>query len=378
MTDTRHPDPMSLERFTPAMRQFLEVKFQYPDTLVLFRMGDFYETFFEDAIKAHRLIGLTLTKRGKTPEGEPIAMAGIPMVSLDGYIARLVAMGESVVIVEQLGQPGKGMMERKISRIVTPGTLTDSALLSDKADNVLLALTPPDRKNLRWGLAWLTLSNGDFECASVEASALEAALSRIEPTEMLVPEQRKAEFRERFAGRGVTVTPCPDWHFDAARGETELKKRFGLDHLDAWGVAGEHGILAAVNALLDYTTRTQVDLLPFILPLKRVEASDYIVIDPASRRHLELTDSMSPDGDGPTLFSTLDVCKTGMGSRTLRKWLHEPPAATAPALARQRAVSAFASEPALLEDLRGILARTPDLERIVTRTAMGNVRPKEN
>ena len=170
------------------MRQFLEIKARYPNTLVLFRMGDFYETFFEDAVLANRLIGITLTKRGKDPDGNPIPMAGVPFMTLDQYIARLVRLGESVVVVEQQGTPGKGMLERKISRIVTPGTLTDTALLPQQSDSVRLSVAPPARRGQPWGFAWLTRSSGEFRGASLKDADLETALSRISPSEVLIPE----------------------------------------------------------------------------------------------------------------------------------------------------------------------------------------------
>ena len=378
--DTVEPAPVTtydsdqLARFTPAMRQFLEIKARYPNTLVLFRMGDFYETFFEDAVLANRLIGITLTKRGKDPDGNPIPMAGVPFMTLDQYIARLVRLGESVVVVEQQGTPGKGMLERKISRIVTPGTLTDTALLPQKSDSILLSVAPPARRGQPWGFAWLTLSSGEFRGASLKDVDLETALSRIAPSEVLIPEGEKATLRERFA---CAVTPVPDWHYDAERGTETLKAKFEVDHLDAWGVADRPEILRAVNALLDYTSETQVDLLPFILPLQIEEETDTIVIDAASRRNLEITDPIRADSAGPTLFSVLDGCRTSMGSRTLKKWLNNPLRSREKALSRQAAIAAFFEDEALRETVLDLLKTLPDLERITTRTAMKSVRPKE-
>ena len=367
-------DSDQLARFTPAMRQFLEIKARYPNTLVLFRMGDFYETFFEDAVLANRLIGITLTKRGKDPDGNPIPMAGVPFMTLDQYIARLVRLGESVVVVEQQGTPGKGMLERKISRIVTPGTLTDTALLPQKSDSILLSVAPPVRRGQPWGFAWITLSSGEFRGASLKDADLETALSRISPSEVLIPEGEKATLRERFA---CAVTPVPDWHYDAERGTETLKAKFELDNLDAWGVSERPEILRAVNALLDYTSETQVDSLPFILPLQIEEESDTIVIDAASRRNLEITDPIRADSSGPTLYTVLDGSRTSMGSRTLKKWLNNPLRSRERALSRQAAISAFFEDEALREAVLDLLKTLPDLERITTRTAMKSVRPKE-
>ena len=318
MTETFiHDEDLDLNDFTPAMRQFIEVKRRYPETLVLFRMGDFYETFFDDAAKANRLIGITLTKRGKLKNGDPIPMAGIPMVSLDQYVARLVRLGESVVIAEQLGTPGKGLMERRISRIITPGTLTDTSLLPEKDDAVLLSVSRPAGKNAVWGFAWLTLSNGDFFATEVTDEQFDSEVARISPSEVLVSEKLRDAMRETHPE--LTVTPMPAWHFDAEHGEEALKKTFGLDNLDAWGVTGKTGVLAAANALLDYTAETQVDMIPFISPLKLTDESEYIIIDPASRRNLEISDTIRSEGRGPTLFSVLDRCGTSMGSRERRE-----------------------------------------------------------
>lgn len=368
-------DPAQFARFTPAMQQFLEIKARYPNTLVLFRMGDFYETFFDDAVLANRLIGITLTKRGKDPDGNPIPMAGIPFMTLDQYIARLVRLGESVVVVEQQGVPSKGvMLERKIARIVTPGTLTDTALLPQKSDSVLLAVAPPVRRGQPWGFAWLILSSGEFHGASVKDVDFDTMVARVTPSEVLIPDGKKAELRERFT---CAVTNVPDWHFDAERGSDTLKSRFGLEHLDAWGVSDHPEILRAVNALFDYTSETQVDLLPFILPLQILEESDTIVIDSASRRNLEITDPIRSDSTSPTLFSVLDGCQTAMGSRTLKKWLSNPLRSREKALDRQGAIAAFfGSEDVRLRTLE-LLKSLPDLERITTRTAMRTVRPKE-
>jgi len=234
-----HDEDLDLNDFTPAMRQFIEVKRRYPETLVLFRMGDFYETFFDDASKANRLIGITLTKRGKLKNGDPIPMAGIPMVSLDQYVARLVRLGESVVIAEQIGTPGKGLMQRRISRIITPGTLTDTSLLPEKNDAVLLAVSRPAGRDAKWGFVWLTLSNGDFFATEVTDAQFDSEVARIAPSELLVTERLRDSMRE--AHPDITVTPMPAWHFDAEHGEESLKKTFSLDNLDAWNVTGRVG-----------------------------------------------------------------------------------------------------------------------------------------
>ena len=369
------PDFSNPELFTPSMRQFVEVKNRYPKTLVLFRMGDFYETFFDDAVRANRLIGITLTKRGKLTDGTPIPMAGIPFVSLDTYIAKLVRLGESVVIVEQMGTPGKGMIERKVSRIVTPGTLTETSLLPEKSDSTLLAIDWPRKKAEPFGFVWLTLSNGDFRAEEVSADAFASAISRIHPSEVLVAESRRQALRE--AHPELVVSSLPNWHFDGRRGAEMLCSTFGLANLDAWGVSGKNTILAAANALLDYTAETQVDLMPFIEPLKLVKESEFVVLDPSTRRNLEIDQSLSPLGDGPTLFSVLDHCATAMGSRELRRWLNQPVRDKKLAEIRQEAIESILSTERLLENLRTGLNTLPDVERISSRIALGTVRPRE-
>ena len=376
MTETFiHDEDLDLNDFTPAMRQFIEVKRRYPETLVLFRMGDFYETFFDDAAKANRLIGITLTKRGKLKNGDPIPMAGIPMVSLDQYVARLVRLGESVVIAEQVGTPGKGLMQRRISRIITPGTLTDTSLLPEKNDAVLLAVSRPAGRDAKWGFVWLTLSNGDFFATEVTDAQFDSEVARIAPSELLVTERLRDSMRE--AHPDVTVTPMPAWHFDAEHGEESLKKTFALDNLDAWNVTGRTGVLAAANALLDYTTETQVDMIPFISPLKLTDESEYIIIDPASRRNLEISDTIRGEGRGPTLFSVLDRCGTSMGSRELRRWLNLPLTKREEAMARHEAVEVLTQEADFSRFIETSLQGLPDIERIASRIALGTVRPKE-
>lgn len=376
MTDTfPNTADFDISDFTPAMRQFVEVKRRYPAMLVLFRMGDFYETFFEDARKANRLIGITLTKRGKLRDGTDIPMAGIPAVSLDSYVQKLVALGESVVIAEQLGTPGKGLMERKISRIITPGTLTDTTLLPEKSDAILLAVWRPAGKTARWGFVWLTLSSGDFRAAEVSDDQFDSEVARIAPTEMLVPEQLRDDLRS--AHPEITVTPMPGWHFDDRRGTETLCRTFSLDNLDAWNVADKPAVLSAANALLDYTAETQVDMIPFLAPLKLCDEKDYIIIDPASRRNLEITASIRTEGKGPTLFSVLDSCRTSMGSRELRRWISQPLRDAAEASRRHDAVEALCSDAAFADFLSASLAGLPDIERYASRIALGTVRPKE-
>ena len=258
-TDSKEP----YSEHTPAMRQYLILRDKHPGVMLLYRIGDFYETFFDDAVKINRLIGLTLTKRG-TFQGKPIPMAGIPAATLEQYLARLVKLGVSVAICEQIGdpnEPGKATMDRKIVRIVTPGTLTDNALLSEKSDSVLLAVARIGRSaTANLGLVWLTLTNGRFCAASIAPQNLATELARITPSEILVP----AELRETVQGAAAetAVNEMPAWYFDAERGRELLKKQFGLNNLEAWGIENEPAVLSACNALLSYVANTQCDSLP--------------------------------------------------------------------------------------------------------------------
>ncbi len=381
MTTTEETD-QELSRFTPAMRQFVSLKRKYPNQLVLYRIGDFFETFLDDARKANRLLGLTLTHRGKTKDGEDIAMAGIPMATLDQYVARLVRMGESVVIVDQFGLLGKGTMERKVTRIVTPGTLTDAALLPEKEDAVLLAAAPVAEKKRKkspaanpMALVWLTLSNGDFRAEEVTEAEFASAAARIAPREVLVPDAWRDRAREILPE--ATVTPVPDWHFDAEHGKKALCQAFGLETLEAWGMEDRKLILEAANALIDYVEETQVEMVPFLEPLKLVETSDYVVIDPASRRNLEISDSIRRDAGDVTLFSVLDHCETSMGSRELRRWLNQPLRSPEAARSRHDAVERLLSDDSLRESVCAHLKNLPDIERISSRVSLGSVRPRE-
>ncbi len=370
----RESDPYA--GHTPLMRQYFRLRDENPGTLLLFRLGDFYETFFEDAVKVSRLLGLTLTRRG-TFDGKPIPMAGIPASTLEQYLARLVKCGESVAISEQVDAIGadKGaMMERRVVRIVTPGTLTDNALLNEKSDSVLLSLTLPKLKTGEAALVWLTLTNGKFCATKVPVDALSEALTRVGPSEVLASEKTKA-FLETL-NLSLKVTELPDWHFDSEKGEKTLKTIFGLATLRSWSLENETGILEATNALLDYVDQTQVEATPHLEPLILQSESAFIGLDPATRRNLEIDLSLH-EGDGPTLFRVLDTCKTGMGSRKLRGWITQPLRDARTASSRHEAIALLMSHPHFIDELTEILKTLPDIERIAGRIALKSVRPKE-
>lgn len=374
---TAAADPTKL---TPAMKQFIEIRQglleQHPNLILLYRMGDFYETFFEDAIEINRLLGITLTSRGKD---YPIPLAGVPYMTLDTYLARLVKAGKSVGIVEQLGDSTtcKGTVPRRLARIVTPGTITESELLPSKSDAVLVALCPPakrQKKDAAWSLVSLVLSSGAFKAMTCPEAELAGELARIAPREILVPDA----IREEAAGFavGALVSPLPDWHFEPEHGSDALKHHFKLERLEAWAVSELPGVLGAAGAILGYVEQTQVDAVPHIRPLVLEKASRFVTLDPATRRNLELTDSLRGEG-GPTLLSTIDHCLTSMGSRRLRAWVTQPLRDPAEPRARHEAIGEFICHPELAEALSQAMKSLPDLERIASRIALRSVKPRE-
>ncbi|MBU4610397.1 DNA mismatch repair protein MutS [Achromobacter sp. GG226] len=356
------------------MQQYLGLKAEAGPLLLLYRMGDFYELFYEDAEKAARLLNLTLTTRGSSA-GQPIRMAGVPFHALEGYLARLVAMGESVAICEQVGDPAtsKGPVERRIVRIVTPGTLTDDALLPAKADRVIAALHVASvRRERRYGLAWLNLASGEFRVSECGTSHLASELHRIAPAELVLAEGESLP--DGCGDLTAPLSPAPAWHFESTGATAQLTGHFGTDSLAGFDVQDMAAGICAAGALLRYVTRTQAHALAHVQQLAADRPGQYVVLDPATRRNLELTETLRGE-ESPTLFSTLDHCGTPMGSRLLRRWLHHPLRENAPAQARQNAVAALLRDG--LEGLREALGRLPDLERMASRVALRSVRPRE-
>ncbi|HRN31962.1 MAG TPA: DNA mismatch repair protein MutS, partial [Comamonas denitrificans] len=324
------------------MAQYLAIKKDYPDTLVLYRMGDFYELFWDDAEKAVRLLDITLTTRGQSA-GFAVSMAGVPFHALENYLARLIKLGESVAICEQVGEVGvgKGPVERKVVRVVTPGTLTDTALLSDKSEAMLLALHSGGRQ--RVGLAWMSVTQGRIHLAECAQAELAETLARIAPSEVLYSAGVTQRFEHalhdlRHSGHiGCPLAPRPDWQFDAGLGHSKLLELLGSSSLHAWEAQDLPLAHAASAALLSYAEHTQGRNLPHIHSLQ-VQQSDALMRLPSStRRNLELVQTLRGE-DSPTLFSLLDTCMSGMGSRLLKTWLLEPPRDRAPAQARLQAI----------------------------------------
>lgn len=350
------------------MVQYLGLKAQHPDILLFYRMGDFYEMFFEDAEKAARLLDITLTSRGQSA-GVPISMAGIPWHSAEQYLAKLVKLGESVAICEQIGDPAtsKGPVERRVTRIVTPGTLTDSALLDDKTDNVLLALSA---ESAAVGLAWLNLSSGELRVTEVAPQLLAAELRRIGPAEILAADAGSAELA------GFTVTRLQAWHFEFEAARKLVLAQLGASSLDGYGCEDFRPGIAAAGALLEYAKKTQGQALVHVTAIIPEHISEYVRLDAATRRNLELTETLRGE-PSPTLFSVLDECATGMGSRLLRHWLHHPLRDRGTLNGRQDAVSALGGDTPTHAAVHALLRRFADVERITGRIALQTARPRD-
>ncbi len=360
-----------LSAHTPLMQQYLRMKAEHPDALLLCRMGDFYELFYADAEKAARLLDITLTRRGQSA-GEPVIMAGVPAQALDGYLARLVKLGESAAICEQIGDPAlaKGLVERRVVRVVTPGTLTEQALLDDRRDAVLLAVVPPKMARGEHGLAWMALTGGCVSLAQCAASALPDWLERIAPAEVLWPQDLPAA---PMPWAGAT-TLRPPWHFDAALGGRKLCAALQVANLSGFDAQHLTAAHAAAAALLTYAEQTQGGSLPLVADLRVERAETTLRLDATARRNLEIVQPLRGD-DGPTLLSHLDTCQTAAGSRLLRDWLQAPPRDAAVSRVRHAALQALRD--GRLGTLRQSLRGLADLERIAARVALRQVKPRE-
>ena len=364
---------------TPMMAQYLRLKADFPDTLLFYRMGDFYEMFYADAERAAALLDITLTTRGQSA-GQPIPMAGVPFHSVEGYLARLIKLGESVAICEQVGDvaTSKGPVERKVVRVVTPGTLTDSELLSDKSESILLALHAGPRN--RCGLAWLAVTQGQVHLAECAADELPGWLERVAPSELLLPVDATPAFEQRLkdvrpaAGRAPAFTHRPEFQFDAALGRRKLLEQLQTASLAAWNAEDLPHAHAAAAALLAYAEHTQGRALTHVRGVMVERPGELIDLPATTRRNLELVQTLRGE-DAPTVFSLLDTCMTGMGSRLLKSWLLAPARDRAQASARLQAIGALRD--GLWQKLRAQLKGTSDVERISARLALNQVRPRE-
>ncbi len=356
---------------TPLMRQYFAVKAEHPDILVFFRMGDFYELFHDDARKAARLLDITLTQRGQSG-GQAIPMAGVPAHAYESYLARLVALGESVAICEQIGDPAtsKGLVERRVVRIVTPGTVTDEALLQERRDTLLLAVA---RTRDGYGLAWVDLSSGRFlvnEVASEEA--LNAELARLEPAELLLPDD---EGWPAWLLSRTGVRRRAPWLFEADACRRQLLRFFQLNDLSGFGLEDHPRAIAAAGALLGYVEETQKQRLPHLTAIVFEAADEAIAMNAATRRHLEL-DSRVDGNLRHTLLGVLDSSITPMGGRLLQRWLHRPLRRQSVLRARHQAVQTLL-ETGTFESLREAFRTLGDLERILARVALRSARPRD-
>ncbi|MGV7209158.1 DNA mismatch repair protein MutS [Oxalobacteraceae bacterium A2-2] len=368
------------EKVTPMMQQYLRIKGEYPTMLVFYRMGDFYELFHDDAEKAARILNITLTARG-TSNGQPIKMCGVPFHSLEGYLAKLVKIGESCAICEQIGDPAtsKGPVERKVVRVVTPGTLTDADLLPEKAERPLLAMCIlSQRKVATAGLAWLSLASGALRLMEFSGDTrtvqtrLRQELERISPAEILRGDGADL-FEEEPAP--CHVNRVPEWHFDVVGGHRALLEQLGVATLTGFGADGLGAAFGAAGALLRYAQSTQGRGLQHVRALAVESESEFIGLDAATRRNLELTETIRGQ-ESPTLFSLLDHCRTAMGSRLLRYWLHHAKRDQNVARSRHQAIAALADSD-VTGALSHTLAQVPDIERITTRVALLSARPRD-
>ena len=361
----------NFEQHTPMMQQYLKLKAENPDILLFYRMGDFYELFYDDAKKAAALLDISLTKRGQSA-GNPIPMAGVPYHAVEGYLAKLVQLGEPVAICEQVGDPAtsKGPVERKIVRIVTPGTVSDEALLPERQDNLIVAVYQEKEK---FGLATLDMTSGRFQlCEPHSKEALQAELQRINPVELLYCEDFvEMAIIEHYKG----LRRRPIWEFELSTAISELNRQFGTKDLRAFGVEKSPLGLAAAGCLLQYAKETQRASLPHIQSISVIQNNDNIQLDTATRRNLELTQNLA-GGTENTLASVLDKCVTPMGSRLLKRWIHQPIRQTDILLKRQKTIGEIIEQD-LYHELQPYLQQVGDMERILARVALRSARPRD-
>lgn len=365
---------MNLEKHTPMMRQYLTLKAQHPDMLLFFRMGDFYELFFDDAERASRLLGISLTQRGSS-NGQPIKMAGVPYHAAEQYLAKLTKQGEAVAICEQVGEvppkgsANKGPVERAVTRILTPGTLTDAALLDETQDNALLGICFDDGLV---GLARLNLASGEFVLSEVAIGHLAQELERINPAEIVCADDVTHEAIARHKACKKHIAP---WQFDFESATSTLTKQLNTRDLNGFGCAELTAAVSAAGALLEYVKHTQRTALPHITALSVEQTSQYIQLDAATRRNLEIDTTLRGEAS-PTLYSLLNTTKTAMGARLLRHWLHHPLRDRSLVAIRHEAVAELIQTDKYA-DLHQLLKQIADIERITARVALKTARPRD-
>jgi DNA mismatch repair protein MutS len=372
---SQQADPMpstsaSKNQHTPMMQQYLHIKQAHPNDLVFYRMGDFYELFYQDARQAARLLDITLTQRGQSA-GEPIPMAGIPYHAAEGYIARLVRQGHTVAIAEQIGDPStsKGPVERKVVRVLTPGTLSDEAFLSDRQESLLVAVMPGQND---YGLAALDMASGRFTVQLLpDQESLSAELERLRPSELLLPEDHPApELSTRTA-----IRHQPVWLFDLDSARQSLTRQMGTRDLSGFGVEDMPLALRAAGCLLNYASDTQKSALPHIRSIVPERQDEAVILDAASRRNLEIDINVRGEEDN-TLFQLMDHCATTMGSRLLRRWLGRPLRDRTELKHRHHAVATLLTD-FVFEQVKSALKPIGDIERVLSRIALGSARPRD-
>ncbi|AWW33774.1 DNA mismatch repair protein MutS [Mannheimia varigena] len=361
----------NLTTHTPMMQQYLQLKAQNPDILLFYRMGDFYELFYDDAKRAAALLDISLTKRGQSA-GEPIPMAGVPYHAVEGYLAKLVALGESVAICEQIGDPAtsKGPVERKVVRIVTPGTVSDEALLPERQDNLVAAIY---EEKGSFAIATLDMTSGRFLISELpNKEALAAELQRLQPAEILYPENfSAATILNNYKG----LRRRPVWEFELVTAIQLLNRQFGTQSLAGFGVEKAVIALCAAGCVLHYAQETQRTALPHINAIHLSQHSDTVLLDAATRRNLELTQNLA-GGTENTLADVLDKCMTPMGSRLLKRWIHQPIRDCVKLQARQQTIAALMQNDRIA-DIQPLLQQVGDMERILARVALRSARPRD-
>ncbi|QLB17266.1 DNA mismatch repair protein MutS [Mannheimia varigena] len=361
----------NLTTHTPMMQQYLQLKAQNPDILLFYRMGDFYELFYDDAKRAAALLDISLTKRGQSA-GEPIPMAGVPYHAVEGYLAKLVALGESVAICEQIGDPAtsKGPVERKVVRIVTPGTVSDEALLPERQDNLVAAIY---EEKGTFAIATLDMTSGRFLISELpNKEALAAELQRLQPAEILYPENfSAATILNNYKG----LRRRPVWEFELVTAIQLLNRQFGTQSLAGFGVEKAVIALCAAGCVLHYAQETQRTALPHINAIHLSQHSDTVLLDAATRRNLELTQNLA-GGTENTLADVLDKCVTPMGSLLLKRWIHQPIRDCVKLQARQQTIAALMQNDRIA-DIQPLLQQVGDMERILARVALRSARPRD-
>ncbi|MCY3905685.1 MAG: DNA mismatch repair protein MutS [Anaerolineaceae bacterium] len=375
-----------MTRITPLRQQYLDIKAEYPDCILFFRLGDFYETFDDDAEVAARVLDLTLTSRPVSPgkDDTRIPMAGVPHHALENYIARLIEHGYHVAVCDQVGEaPARGIIERRVSRVITPGTVVEDALLAKDRPNYLLALWPDGNADSGdWraaGLAWVDISTGEFAATALigEHCALQVLeeLARLTPREVLLPESWAQ--RDVSLPGDIHLSPLPDWRFEFSGAEQALCSQFAVTTLAGYGLQDKPQAVCAAGAILHYLRKTRRESLARLTGIRVYDTASFMVLDTFTRRNLELVASLQDGNRNGSLLQVLDRTMTAMGARRLRQWINQPLLQPERILARLDAVETLTGDAALREDLQGTLRQVADLERLASRLPGGRAGPRD-